>query len=90
MKENTMDEILDMMLGEPERPKMMDKPVPQYEHKFSIQPDSIRVSFEDGSTAIYDRRINQPAPVIVENIQIIRKWKQGYVNNPARRRRNRK
>ena len=85
----TMEEMLDMMMETPERPKMMDKPAVHYEHKYSIHPETIRVSFEDGSTAVYDLRVNQPAPVIVENIQIIRKWKQGYVNNPARRRRNR-
>ena len=85
----TVDEMLDRILEDPERPKMLDRPVAQYEHKYSIHPETIRVSFSDGSTAVYDLRVNQPAPVIVENIQIIRKWKQGYVNQPARRRRNR-
>ena len=68
------------------RPKMLPKAVPIYEHDCSILPDQIRVSFEDGTTAVYDIRINQPAPVIMENIRLIRKWKQGYVNKPRRRR----
>lgn len=60
-----------------------------YEHEFSRHQEKIRVSFKDGSTAVYDLRVEQPHPVIVENIKIIRKWKQGYVNQPKRRRRNR-
>ncbi|MBO7709584.1 MAG: hypothetical protein J6S83_03890 [Lachnospiraceae bacterium] len=69
------------------RPEPLAKVVPYYEHDFSERPEQIRVSFSDGSTAIYDLRTDQPAPVIIENIKIIRKWKQGYVNQPARRRR---
>lgn len=69
------------------RPKMLDKAMPTYEHDFSQYPEQIRVSFSDGHTAVYDLRVEQPAPVIIENIRIIRKWKQGYVNRPERRRR---
>ena len=69
------------------RPEILPKPVPYYWFDFSVIPDQIRVSFSDGSTAVYDLRTDQPAPVIIENIKIIRKWKQGYVNQPARRRR---
>lgn len=72
------------------RPEMLPKIVPIYERESSTVPDAVRVSFEDGSTEIYERRVALPAPVIVENIQIIRKWKQGYVNQPMRRRRYRK
>jgi len=68
-----------------ERPAMLGKPLPKYERESSRIPDQIRVSFSDGSTAIYDLRVDQPAP-FVESIKIIRKWKQGYVNQPARRR----
>lgn len=68
-----------------ERPEMLGKPLPKYERESSRIPDQIRVSFSDGSTAIYDLRVDQPAP-FVESIKIIRKWKQGYVNQPARRR----
>ena len=70
-----------------DRPKPMEKPALYYEHDFSTLPEQIRMSFEDGSTAVYDLRMVQPAPVILENIKIIRKWKNGYVNQPARRRR---
>ena len=73
----------------PERPEMLQKPKANYEHDFSVYPESVRVSFGDGKTIIYDRRIEQPAPMFEENIRIIRKWKQGYVNKPQRRRRNR-
>ena len=72
-----------------EKPKHLEplpEVVPIYEHEFDGHPDAIRVSFGDGSTAVYDIRREQPHPIIVENIQIIRKWKQGYVNQPRRRR----
>ena len=68
------------------RPEILPKPMPIYEHDCSKYPDQIRVSFSDGSTAVYDIHTDQPAPVIIENIKIIRKWKQGYKNQPMRRR----
>ena len=71
------------------RPEILPKPMPMYEHDCSKYPDQIRVSFSDGSTAVYDLHTDQPAPVILENIRIIRKWKQGYVNQPEVRRRRR-
>lgn len=71
------------------RPGMLPKPVPIYEHTDSEIPDRVRISFTNGTSAIYDLHSDQPHPVIVENIKIIRKWKQGYVNQPMRRRRNR-
>lgn len=71
------------------RPKMLDRAVPNYEHACSTYPDQIRVSFSDGHTEVYERRVEQPAPQFIESIRIIRKWKQGYVNQPMRRRRNR-
>lgn len=70
-----------------DRPEPLAEVVPYYDHEFSKHPDHIRVSFADGSTAVYDLRMDQPHPIITENIRIIRKWKQGYVNQPARRRR---
>ena len=69
------------------RPEMLPKPVPIYEHTDSEIPDRVRISFTNGTSAIYDLHSEQPAPVIMENIRIIRKWKQGYVNQPERRRR---
>lgn len=68
------------------RPRMLDKPLEIYDYEFSKYPDRIRVSFADGRTFVYDIRTEQPAPQIVESVKIIRKW-NGYVNQPARRRR---
>lgn len=61
-----------------------------YEHEYSRHPEVIRVSFRDGSTAVYDIRNNQPHPLVVKNIEIMEKTQkkiQGYVNQPMRRRR---
>ena len=71
----------------PERPDMLPKMVPIYDHDSSGHPDSIRVSFEDGSTEIYDIRRVQPHPATVKSIEIIRKWNNGYNNQTMRRRR---
>jgi len=68
------------------RPEILPEPVPIYEHTFSEKPERVRISFTDGTSAIYDLRVEQPAPVILENIKIIRRMKQGYVNKPLRRR----
>ena len=68
------------------RPVMLDKPHPIYHDEESVYPEAVRMSFDDGKTILYDRRVEQPEPVFQENIRIIRKWKQGYVNKPARRR----
>ena len=67
------------------RPEMLPEAVPHYEHDCSVHPDSVRISFSDGSTAIYDIRVEQPHPIILENVKIIRRM-NGYVNQPARRR----
>ena len=67
------------------RPEMLPEAVPYYDHDWSAHPDSVRISFSDGSTAIYDIRVEQPHPIILENVKIIRRM-NGYVNQPARRR----
>lgn len=69
------------------RPELLPRPFPIYEHTDSEIPERIRISFTNGTSAIYDLHTDQPAPVIIENIKIIRRMKQGYVNQPARRRR---
>lgn len=69
-----------------ERPEILGEVVPYYEFEFSVHPDMIRVSFKDGSTVVYDKRNDQPHPIIMENVKIIRKW-NGYNNQPMRRRR---
>ena len=71
------------------RPEMLPKPLPIYEHTDSEIPEKVRISFTNGTSAIYELHVEQPAPVIIENIKIIRRMKQGYVNQPMRRR-NRK
>ena len=71
---------------EEERPEMLNEPFPYYDHELSRYPERIRVSFDDGSTQIYEIRSEMPAPVIMENIEIIQRMTVGY---PPRRR-NRK
>lgn len=85
----SLAELLDMALEmeKGERPEVLGKVVPIYEHDFSKYPDRLRVSFADGRTFVYDIHTDQPAPVIIENVRIIRNWKQGYVNRPQRRKR---
>ena len=74
-------------LETPERPTPLPEVVPIYDRDISDHPDSIRVSFADGSTAVYDLRREQPHPATVKSIEIIRKWNNGYNNQPMRRRR---
>ena len=69
------------------RPELLPGTVSYYDYDISKYPDRIRVSFSDGKTLVYEIRTEQPQPVIVQNIKLIRKMKQGYVNQPARRRR---
>lgn len=71
----------------PERPDMLPKPVPIYEHDGSQYPDRIRVSFENGGTAVYVLEVEQPHPDCVKSIETIRKWNNGYLNQPKYRRR---
>ena len=86
VKDNNLEAMIDRILTEQNKPVILPHMVPLYEHDCSEMPERIRVSFSDGRTAIYELRVEQPAPVIIENIKIIRKWKQGYVNQPERRR----
>ena len=85
--EKNLEAMIDRILVEHNKPTILPKPMPMYERDSSEYPEMIRVSFSDGRTAVYELRVEQPAPVIIENIKIIRKWKQGYVNQPERRRR---
>ena len=88
LAEPLTEEQKNAILGQkPGRPALMKLAAPIYEHECSKYPDMIRVSFIDGHTAVYELRTEQPHPVIIENIKIIRKWKQGYVNQPETRRR---
>ena len=73
------------------RPSPLPEPALTYRTEDSIHPDQIRLSFDDGSTAIYDLRTTQPHPLALRNVEIMketqRKITQGYVNQPMRRRR---
>ena len=88
---SNLNDMLDRVLEDIEigkqRPEILGKVVPIYEHDYSVLPEKIRVLFADGRTMVYDIHMEQPHPVIVQNIKLIRKMKQGYVNQPARRRR---
>lgn len=43
-------------------PKPMPEPAVYYMSPESKYPDQIRLSFPDGKTIVYDRRIKQPSP----------------------------
>lgn len=54
------------------RPEILPEPAAYYDRLDSKYPDRIRLSFKDGHTEIYDRRVNQPRPT-------------AYINYPKRR-----
>lgn len=73
------------------RPEMLAFPVPIYENTDSEIPEKVRISFTNGTSAIYVRHVDQPKPMVMESIRIIRKWRsEGSQYVPQRRRRNRK
>ena len=104
MEEFTMELELQIELTEeqkdaicgykPPRKRILTMAVPIYEHDSSKYPEQIRVSFADGHTAVYDMRIDQPHPLVLKNIEIMKETKkkitQGYVNQPMQRRRRNK
>lgn len=66
-----------------ERPEALPKVVTTYRGKHSRYPEQVRVSFKDGNTFVFEMRVEQPAPVIAEKVEVI-DIRIGY---PARRRR---
>ena len=73
------------------RPKPLPTPVYIFDREDSQIPDRIRVSFSDGTTAVYTLHVDQPHPLVEESIRIIRRWRsEGYQYVPPRRRRSRK
>ena len=54
------------------RPAALPEPATYYDDPDSKYPDRVRISFKDGHTEIYDRRVNQPRP-------------GAYINWPKRR-----
>lgn len=45
-----------------DKPEPMPEPAVYYDRPESRYPDQIRLSFPDGKTIVYDRRIKQPSP----------------------------
>ena len=58
-------------------PRMLPEPLQIYSYGGKY-PDILRVAFADGKTKVYDLRVEQPHPLIEENIRIIRKMVVGY------------
>lgn len=58
-------------------PRMLPEPLQIYSFGGKY-PDILRVSFADGKTKVYDLRVEQPHPLIEDNIRIIRKMVIGY------------
>ena len=69
------------------RPEILDQVVPYYDSEWSVYQEKVRISFKDGTTIVYDTRAEQPHALIMENIRIIRKWRQILEERPRRRRR---
>lgn len=65
------------------RPEIIGKPVAYYDSEDSRIPGEVRISFDDGTTEVYQHKPPMPAPLIMRNIEIIRKW-NGYTP-PGRR-----
>lgn len=65
------------------RPEIIGVPAVYYDSEDSRIPGEIRISFEDGTTEVYQHKPSMPAPLIMRNIEIIRKW-HGYTP-PERR-----
>ena len=74
----------------PERLAPLPEMVPIYEHEHDGHPDALRVSFEDGSTAVYEIRRDQPHQMTIKSIEIIRKWNTGIMPEEPKKRRWRK
>ena len=56
--------------------KPLPEPAVHFDRPESMYPDTVRLSFPDGHTEIYDRRVKQPSP-------------RKYLNMPNRRRKQR-
>ena len=56
-------------------PEPLPEPAVYYGRNTGNYPETIRLSFRDGHTEIYDRRVKQPSP-------------RAYLNMSRRRRRN--
>jgi len=79
-----MTEIKEIRIEVKKRPEVLPEPLPIYETIYSEIPDRVRISFSNGTSAIYDLHTEQPAPVILENIRIIRRM-VGYEPKHAKK-----
>ena len=48
------------------RPDPMDRYLTTYQGKFSRYPELVRLSFMDGTTAVYQLKVDQPEPVFLK------------------------
>lgn len=92
----TQDGFLEFLIQKEKKNQMrpeVQEVVPYYENDGSIYPERVRIVFRNGKTKIFDLHAEMPAPVIMENIRIIRRMEVGYGNNTEseyRPRRNRR
>ena len=76
LKLELTEEDKDYLCGfNPPRKRILTIAVPRYAHESSKYPEQIRVSFGDGHTAIYDMRVEQPHPLVLKNIEIMKETK---------------
>ena len=69
------------------RPKPLPMPACSYEKDSSIIPESIRVSFSNGTTVVYTIKVEQPKPQMMEeSIEITKWWRKGVPVKERRRR----
>lgn len=66
------------------RPKVLEKAIGLYDSA-EWYPSRVKVSFEDGTTAIYERTCQQPHPAVLHCISIIQDWRCGYPGNIGER-----
>ena len=76
--EKNLEAMIDRILVEHNRPTILPKPMPMYERDSSEYPEMIRVSFSDGSTAVYELRVEQPAPVVFQKVEMGDRFIIGY------------
>ena len=64
-------------------PKMLPEPLQIYSMNGKY-PDILRVSFNDGSTQIYDLRVQQPEPVLKDQLDHFSELCVGYERKEAK------
>lgn len=56
------------------RPDMLPKPAAHYEGSHSRIPEAVRISFTDGTSAIYQLKSQETQRLVMTCIDTIRKW----------------